>query len=583
MAVNETLHVETIDGEQVLASEYVVSKAGDEPVKFSTKNKFVDKDIHLNVSVPEAGAVTLDADDISTEIDMGTPVKGYYEPTATIEGNVHVATAGWMTAGDKAVSEENVKLGKVAQSVSTLYNGNGNQEGAFVDGSVNIRPEVDADKRLVISAGYGPDRTVVIKSMSDGQEAEVSAVDTTVTTLTYTADDTNHTFDISGTQAIPAPTVDQAGIISATKGTKNAATASVDATVDQVKVGVTASSTNVEVTPVIQRTAKAANETFVDVASGAATTSAPTTGGYIKVDVPAVSESVTVSGKVSAAGYGTADHHQKDADTTITAGSKAATTAYIPVASGVVESGTATITSVTHTYDSNTGKFDLSGTASVSAPVVTTAGYTGDGLGTLSAKADGATLDAEVDKIAIGATITGDTAFKPVVAKNAATNVEAGAVTTTQPASGNYYVAVDTAALTGTINATAEVTSAGYGTTTAGQYTTASDSEGVTVSAADVAYIPIAKGSLSNAPESGVSYVDLSADGPIVPSEGYLHIKEGYYPNSKIALARMVPDDATITYASGAGYMLSGQSAYDSDGKLVVGTIPTYDGSYTVG
>ena len=576
MAVNETLHVETIDEEQVLVSDYVVSKSGDEPIRFGTKNKWVDKDIQMNVSVPAAGSLTLDANDISTQINMGTPSEGFYEPVATVEGTVNIASAGWITAGNKAVSEANVKIGKVAQS--TLLNG-----ATSISSGAEIVPDVDNDQTITISAGYAPARTIVVKNMGEGQEAEVSAVDTTVTALTYTSDDTNHTFDISGTQVIPAPTVDQDGVISSTKGTKNAATASVDATVNQVTVGVTPSTTNVEVTPVIQRTAKAANETFVDVASGAATTSAPAAGGYIKVDVPAVAATMTVTGKVSAAGYGNADHYQADAATTITAGSKAATTAYVPVASGVVESGTATISTVSHTYDSTTGKFDLSGTASVSAPVVTTAGYAGAGLGTLSAKADGAVLDAEVNKIAIGATITGDTTFKPVVAKNAATNVDAGSVTTIQPSNGNFYVAVDTAALSGTINASAAVTSAGYGTTTSGQYSTTGDSETISVSASDVAYIPIAKGALSNAAEAGVSYVDLSSDGPIIPSEGYLHIKEGYYPNSKISLARMVPDQATITYASGAGYMLQGQSAYDSDGKLVVGTIETYDGSYTVG
>ena len=102
------------------------------------------------------------------------------------------------------------------------------------------------------------------------------------------------------------------------------------------------------------------------------------------------------------------------------------------------------------------------------------------------------------------------------------------------------------------------------------------------MNASDVTYVPIQSGSLANSATSGTTYSDLSSSAPIVPSEGYLYINEGYYANSKVSLARLVPDDATITYASGAGYMLSGQSAYDSDGKLVVGSIPTYTGAYSV-
>lgn len=61
----------------------------------------------------------------------------------------------------------------------------------------------------------------------------------------------------------------------------------------------------------------------------------------------------------------------------------------------------------------------------------------------------------------------------------------------------------------------------------------------------------------------------------IVPSEGYLTIEEGYIPATKIALATLVPDEANITAAEGAAYVLEGKTAYDKDGKLITGTIPT--------
>lgn len=61
----------------------------------------------------------------------------------------------------------------------------------------------------------------------------------------------------------------------------------------------------------------------------------------------------------------------------------------------------------------------------------------------------------------------------------------------------------------------------------------------------------------------------------IVPSEGYLTIEEGYIPATKIALATLVPDEANITAADGAAYVLEGKTAYDKDGKLITGTIKT--------
>lgn len=79
---------------------------------------------------------------------------------------------------------------------------------------------------------------------------------------------------------------------------------------------------------------------------------------------------------------------------------------------------------------------------------------------------------------------------------------------------------------------------------------------------------------------SGVTYIDLS-DGldsssnniiPEIPTGGYLYINKGYVDNFKISLARLIPDASGVTSLSGA-YILSGHSAYDNAGNLVVGTI----------
>lgn len=79
---------------------------------------------------------------------------------------------------------------------------------------------------------------------------------------------------------------------------------------------------------------------------------------------------------------------------------------------------------------------------------------------------------------------------------------------------------------------------------------------------------------------SGVTYIDLS-DGldsssnniiPEIPTGGYLYINKGYVDNFKISLARLLPDASAVNNLTGA-YILSGHSAYDNAGNLIVGTI----------
>ena len=88
--------------------------------------------------------------------------------------------------------------------------------------------------------------------------------------------------------------------------------------------------------------------------------------------------------------------------------------------------------------------------------------------------------------------------------------------------------------------------------------------------------------SFANSATSGESYVDISGTtaAPVLVSGDYLYINEGWTDNVKISLAKLVPDGSDVKGHS--EYILSGHSAYDDDGTLVAGSIPTYDGSYTV-
>lgn len=84
----------------------------------------------------------------------------------------------------------------------------------------------------------------------------------------------------------------------------------------------------------------------------------------------------------------------------------------------------------------------------------------------------------------------------------------------------------------------------------------------------------------ANEASDGVTYIDLS-DGldssndniiPEIPTGGYLYINKGYVDNFKISLARLIPDASAVNNLAG-NYILSGHSAYDNAGNLVVGTI----------
>lgn len=572
-----TFEVKKIDSVDTLVLEQTLNQAlvddGHVIIDAPTKGKFVDKDIHIDLTVPEAADPALSITDLTGSLNMGTASGGVYSPVVSLEGNANVATAGWIEAGNHAVSDSSVAVGKVNQS--TLKNGT-----TAIASGANITPAVSADQTINISEGYNAARTVVVKSMdsADTQKATVNSANLSIGTsdLAIAYDSANGDFNVTGSKTIAAPSVATAGFISSTAGTKNSGTATIAADLDEIKLGVSAS--DKKVTPVLARAAISTSG-VVDAASGAGTTTAPSAGVYVKIGAAAKADTITATPVVTAAGYGTTEHSDATAKT-INVGSNAAADLYVPIKEGTVAAQGATISSVTPAYNQTAGNYDVTGSANIPAPTASTAGYVGGGAGTLNGLDNGATVDASLAKIAIGATISGGNAVTPVISKTGG-NVDASAATTTQPVSG-FYVTVNTAAASSAVTAAAAVTSAGYGDTTSGHYTTAGDSKTVTVNAAGATYIPINAGTLANSASSGTTYADLSSSAPVIPSDGYLYINEGYYADSKISLARLVPDDATITYASGAGYMLSGQSAYDKDGKLVVGTIPTYDGTYTI-
>lgn len=99
------------------------------------------------------------------------------------------------------------------------------------------------------------------------------------------------------------------------------------------------------------------------------------------------------------------------------------------------------------------------------------------------------------------------------------------------------------------------------------------------VTVEDAGYISagdkVSGASFANTATPNVTYKDISSTtaAPVLVSNNYLYINKGYTDNVKISLAKLVPDGASAALASDK--ILSGYSAYDNDGNLIAGNIPT--------
>ena len=87
----------------------------------------------------------------------------------------------------------------------------------------------------------------------------------------------------------------------------------------------------------------------------------------------------------------------------------------------------------------------------------------------------------------------------------------------------------------------------------------------------------------ANSATAGKTYVDISdtTAAPVLVAGDALYINAGYTGDMEINLSKLVPDGSDV--GTHDDYILSGHSAYNNDGVLVAGSIPTYQGAYIVG
>lgn len=89
----------------------------------------------------------------------------------------------------------------------------------------------------------------------------------------------------------------------------------------------------------------------------------------------------------------------------------------------------------------------------------------------------------------------------------------------------------------------------------------------------------ISAATFANSSTAQTEYVDISetTEAPILISGDYLYINQGYTDNLKISLAKLAPDSASADLSSDK--ILSGYAAYNNDGELIAGNIPSKSSS----
>lgn len=302
-----------------------------------------------------------------------------------------ITTAGYL--GDAA--EITASAATTAKTGSVYYvpvtaGSLANSATASVTYAENTSVSIPSEGALYINEGYYPATMITLDQMLDGK-ADTAGVGTddvisgavvydvdgkkltgTMKNATVVGGDISHTlgaptynsstgvFDMSCDISAEAPTVSQAGYISADLGTKTAsAEISENHTLSKVALGTSKTSGNLTVAPTLARTAKPSGDAWVDAASGSATTTKPTTAKpYVQIDAAAATNTLKVKPTVATAGYGDTTNYDFT-EYSASVGAAKATTRYIPITEGSRGALTSTATA--------TGNVTL-GTAVTSQP-----------------------------------------------------------------------------------------------------------------------------------------------------------------------------------------------------------------------
>ena len=529
-----------------------ITGAGQRSAILSTQNKFVDKNIVIYTSTTAAGAATLNiTDKETTALTVGTlnSTNHYYPMSTSLTGQMTFANDGWITTAGASATDSSVTVGNLAQS--SLKLGSGSVE--YVS-TKTVTPNPTSNQTLTISAGYYNEaRTITINAMSSGTKAVASTTATATNktpTLTSTSSAVGSKIQISPSGDLQTNSGNLAGTVkyymAFTAGAQALANSDFTKTAGVSTAGyLGGTGTTTQITPTAS---VAANNQlyYIPLTTGSVqiTASKAATTPTVENRTIEVSGKTQLAASPSTATSGISTYYmavKAIAPATSLSGSNVTKT----VTAGYVGTDEVTVGTITTSASNNTYYIPIaSGSLHASSGIVSA------NKGTLASITESATQPTSGFYFTATGSGTVDVNAEGWIAAN---------TTQTSNTLTKYYT-IPTATFTVAGNVVKSNT-AGYigADTSVGTITTQTP----TVSATD----------------PGSSYAANTST--IVPTGGYLVLPAGYYAATKISLATLIPDEATLT-ASTNIQMRQGYSAYDINGNLIAGAMPEYDGTYTL-
>ncbi len=514
-----------------------------------TENTFLDKNISLKFSTPAAQTPTVVITDKgSTNLGITTTASGgYYSATASLTATMSFGQAGWIQQAGMSAQDGSVIVGRIPQS--TLSTSSSSAGTAAIENGVT--PNVSTDLYVNITQGYEGARYVKVKPMSEGIEAAA-------------------TVSITGT--IAQPTVAYATQTIANMNQININPTTVQPTSANGKYFISIKSTANDVTPSFGSTI--------------------TTNGYL-----GVSSQITGAAGNKITGNNSTYYMTLPTMSATVTGTATASTPSATATTAVVSSKTPEATTLVTTVPSSTAFF----TINVTAPATTASAFSytktiGEGYATQSDTARIAT--------SMNVSASNKTYYVPIptgqlkandgsVTATGTSNISFTTTATAPSASDAHYITIKGYGNVGIQTKGWLTTDKSLNSNTATSYlvfhSMTSDNFTFTnnqIISTTAGYVDsntvvqtITERQLSTA-TTKPNTATFSEKNVIVPSGGYLVLNAGYYSNQFVSLATLIPDGTTAKAATVAT-MLEGYMAYDKDGNLLTGTIPTYTGIYT--
>ena len=437
----------------------------DQRISFPTENKFIDKNIRVEVEVPRISSSGIFTPTTSTALlNMGSRHdNGSYYPTTTVAGTVNAGQGGWIE-NDIAVSVDDTYIGRVHGSDMTDDNND-----AYTSGTVI--PPTDSVQTITISEGYATTRTVKIGTASTGAPGTIQSGSGTVSNpLSYAYDTTNENYTVTGSGTVANATVVTPGYVSSTTGTKQGNTVSVQTTVGKIALGNSFSGVQSTRKPDLTKQTIAISG-VTDAASGSASTTAPASGVYVAVRSEENAGNIIATPTVTTAGYGDTNSAHYDVVTGKTkVGAAQSDVHYIPITTtsasrsdnvvsygpGWIEAGSTTVPAGAITSGAGTAAigdptwttdhFTLTASGTIPAPTGNTAGYLSSSIGTKTANSISGSKSLNVIGLTLGMSATGDHTLGPVITEAAQASgttyedaaLPSGTIEESAPASGVY-------------------------------------------------------------------------------------------------------------------------------------------------